>query len=231
MSEYPKQMVHPHAKKAVITTVEGHDPGTGRKFMDYHGTPDKFPPLTVTNLEQEERHRAMGYILSTETVHMTSYQPYPMWMTHPDHDRADVLVTSDADRDARELEGYAPPGQPDPDAVERAGAAPYDPDAVVQEYPKVVHGVIVDPTAPSGFQEFPKWIGDKLVNSAAEERALLAATQAPAVGDGKMVETKETGPNERELILELRAEAIAKGIKVDGRWKAERLQAEISAAG
>jgi len=59
--EYPKTLVHPHARQGKATPVHGTDPESGRQFVDYQGTPDMFPPVTVSDPDSEALHRAKGY--------------------------------------------------------------------------------------------------------------------------------------------------------------------------
>lgn len=49
-AQYPKMMVHPNHRNAVL----------GHTYRE--GSPDVFPPVTVNNEDQEEQYRAKGYI-------------------------------------------------------------------------------------------------------------------------------------------------------------------------
>lgn len=76
---------------------------------------------------------------------------------------------------------------------------------------------------PYEYQEYPKWVGDKIVQNAAEEEALLAV-QDPA-GDEALRGTDTV--DERATLMQAAAD---KGIKVDRRWSDEKIRAAIKAA-
>lgn len=65
-------------------------------------------------------------------------------------------------------------------------------------------------------QEYPKWVGDKLVHSAEEEAELAP----PAVDE-------EPETDERAMLIRIAEE---KGVKIDKRWSAEKLRAALEAA-
>ena len=77
--------------------------------------------------------------------------------------------------------------------------------------------------APYEYQEYPKWVGDKIVQDADDEAALLAA-QAPA-DDPALLGTDT--PTEREALIQA---ATAKGIKVAKTWSDDKIRAAIEAA-
>lgn len=134
---------------------------------------------------------------------VVGYNEYPKMLVHPEHvdeipsqihgyrEREDgplmtkvipgvpekfphVFVKNRDEESEWNLKGYQMPRLPDPKAVERSRANP-NPDREAIEYPRWENGVLVqDPTVnTSGIQEYPKWIGDKLVSSVEEEIALL----------------------------------------------------------
>ena len=103
-NEYPKHMHHPHSQRGKTEKVEEY---LSDKKANWQGTPDKYPPVLVYNVDQEEQHRAQGYY----TI-----------------------------------------GSSSPEAFAQAAAIPLAPDYIPEEY--------------------PKWVGDKLVHSAEEEREL-----------------------------------------------------------
>ena len=74
---YPKIMTHPAYFKGgpgqVVTDVRG-------RVMEAHGPATRFSPVTVQNEDQEERHKAMGYLSTDEAPIARAYQPYPCWM-------------------------------------------------------------------------------------------------------------------------------------------------------
>lgn len=91
--DYPKTMKHPHHQPAKLGKAYGQ------------GTPEKFPEVVVHDSDQEEQHKAMGYVPNGEAS----------------------------------AAGFA--------ASQNAPGEDYE------------------------FHEYPKMIGDKIVNSAAEEAA------------------------------------------------------------
>lgn len=64
------------------------------------------------------------------------------------------------------------------------------------------------PEAPYVYQEYPKWIGEALVQTAEEEAALLGAD---TVAD-------------RDALIQ---SAVEKGIKIDRRWSDDKIRAAI----
>jgi hypothetical protein len=68
------------------------------------------------------------------------------------------------------------------------------------------------PEKPYEYQEYPKWVGDKIVQTAEEEEALLRGVDTP---------------DERAALLEA---AAAKGIKVAKNWSDDKIRAAIEAA-
>jgi len=99
------------------------------------------------------------------------------------------------------------------------------------------------PDGPAGFVEFPKWVypdpastkNGHLVNDAEEEAAYFAALEKKeAVPDPKPAADEAPTPtpaailsgvnDEREILLQIAKE---KNIKVDARWKTDRLRATI----
>jgi hypothetical protein len=169
------------------------------------GTPCRFPPIQAATKEEEDFYRAKGYLVDGEkAAAVVGYTEYPKMLVHPEHVDAvpdqlhahketsdgptvmtvvkgvpekfpHAIVNSREEETAWNIKGYEMPRLPDPQAVERSRANPYDPDRKISDYPKMVNGVLIqDPKInTSGIQEFPKWIGDKLVNSAEEEIELL----------------------------------------------------------
>ena len=205
MTTYPVTMTHPQAKRSTVRQITGQDPNSGRKFTDSHGDPDRFPPVTVNTEEQEEEYRAKGYLAAGDSpIQVDGYHDFPKWLVHPDYvegspninplfdpegrlvraaikgtpDKLPPLLVNDtAQQKAAFAQGYIEQVAPDPRAMEALAASPYVPGRVTSEYPKMVDGVLVeDPDIDqSGFQEYPKWVGDNLVNSRAEELALTGA--------------------------------------------------------
>jgi hypothetical protein len=54
-NDYPVMMVHEHWRKATVTSYDNN----GR--VDYQGTPEFMPPVTVHDADQEAIHEAQGY--------------------------------------------------------------------------------------------------------------------------------------------------------------------------
>lgn len=201
-SEFPKMMIHPAFVKGTSRKIEGNDPNSGRKFVDYQGTPDRYPPVEVRDHNEEAYYRAKGYYIEGEPpMKATDYAEFPKMMEHPKFEEAilaqpeikapngtvlqqqrenkpakfpPITVNTKAEEEAWGKKGYKVKGISDPEAVQRAAAVPHDPNRLPpSEYPKMVDGVLVqDPHVETGFQEYPKWIGDVLVNTRAEELAL-----------------------------------------------------------
>lgn len=68
------------------------------------------------------------------------------------------------------------------------------------------------PEPPYEYQEYPKWVGDKIVQTAEEEEALLRGTDTS---------------DERAALLQAAAD---KGIKVTKNWSDDKIRAAIEAA-
>lgn len=68
------------------------------------------------------------------------------------------------------------------------------------------------PEKPYEYQEYPKWVGDKIAQTAEEEEALLRGADTP---------------DERAALMQAAAD---KGVKVDKRWSDDKIRAAIEAA-
>ncbi|GAC1664548.1 MAG: hypothetical protein PVS3B2_00330 [Candidatus Dormibacteraceae bacterium] len=91
---YPMVMNHPNYQPATMHRVNNGTPGMkGEAWAgDMQGTPVKFPPVTVNNEDQEEYHRAQGYVsaagdehefnVARNNLNPTGYafQEYPKWI-------------------------------------------------------------------------------------------------------------------------------------------------------
>ena len=135
---------------------------------------------------------------------MSGYERYPLVMTHPAQAAAvmgpikrdgmgniiesvtstparyqPVTVHNKDQEDYHRTLGYDTPGNPDPAAFEKAHASPYKP-GETDEFPKMVDGVVVDPSKQSGVAQYPKALdkpdgtGQAFVNNEDEEVDLLA---------------------------------------------------------
>lgn len=186
-TEYPKRMVHPGYQKGTVKEIHGVDAVSGRKFLDYQGTPDRYPPVDVINHDIEAQYRAKGYLAFGEAGGGSiNYREYPKMLVHPDHVPPaqaiaavlnganqvlspevpakaavwpDIAVANPQEEAAAIAKGYLAPGKPDPDAMQAAISSPYDPSRVTEEYPKMVNGALVeDPAIQGGPQQYPKWV-------------------------------------------------------------------------
>ena len=135
--EYPKVMVHPHARRAETTGVPGTEiiDSLGRNigYRQYTGTADYMAPVTVYNADQEGFHRAQGYTLggafsavafaqmaAAPAAPLREIERYPMWV-------GDVLVAN-----ARE---EAAARQSEPEGLEVRAAAPMSGEEQAQPTP------------------------------------------------------------------------------------------------
>lgn len=114
---YPKIMRHPGAAEArvvhdsPVNTNVGQIPGGTVAFA---GTPDRFPPVTVKNADEEEYYKAQGYIDTSNPQAFAaskagiassgSVQEFPRMMYH-DTDEA-ITVDDERERDSAILMGY-----------------------------------------------------------------------------------------------------------------------------
>lgn len=192
---YPKTMHHPSYTPARL--------GVG----DRDGVPARFSPVEVKTPDQEEQHRALGYLLDGESPsHVDGYHEYPKMLHHPKHEdgiparveayRDDSgkvveetipgrpekfppkIVKSPKEEAEWKAKGWGELTPPNPAAHGTAKAAPYNPNHKHNEYPKMVGGKVIDPTAtPDGPIEYPKWVGRGehavIVNNRDEEMAVL----------------------------------------------------------
>jgi hypothetical protein len=166
---YPKKLVHPAHHKAVPRSLGRFDPVTGKELVadrqDWQGEPDRFPPVTVYDADNEELYRAKGYRLEGEAATMTiTTDIYPLMLVHPDHieptpaeqhakreedgklvmwttpgheGRFPHVIANNEIEEKRWLaKGYKRPGTPDPEAVERAYSSPGALDYEPSEYPR-----------------------------------------------------------------------------------------------
>lgn len=197
-----KLMKHPHARKGEIHEIKGIDQVSGRPFTDSQGEPDVFPDVTVKDPTTEAYYRSRGYLIPGEVPPPPAeYSEYPVMLVHPDHADAvadDFTIekaengeiirhripgtpekfpskTANSKAEEKKLghDGYKRAGNDNPDAIRTAKANPHRPGHETKEYPKVVNGHVVDPNAKRGGPaEYPKYIGEKLVNNRSEEEAL-----------------------------------------------------------
>lgn len=97
-NEYPKLMKHPQYAAAVWRTLEGKGVGlfTPDTIMI---SPERFPDVTVTNLDQERQYAARGYrpnnvansteyeqaVLEAQPVNGYAFSEFPKWKYHAFH--------------------------------------------------------------------------------------------------------------------------------------------------
>ncbi len=191
MSDFPKTLVHPDHSPAILSM--------GRSGSATPGRPERFPPVFVHTQEQEDYERARGYLLPGEPrPQVDGYHEYPMMMEHPEYEpevksyvegktAADGTFTTwtvpgvpgkfhpkqaNTPEEADEFRalGYVSGGFADVRAYERAQAK-INPDYDPKEWPKMIDGVMMkDPDTPMNLEtEYPKWVGDIVVNNPTEE--------------------------------------------------------------
>lgn len=94
-SEYPLTLAHPHFAASKPIPVPGsqiYDNQGKLLRQDFHGTPQRYPPVTVNSVDEEERMRADGYeragkvdpsawVRAHADAPPADYTPqkYPMW--------------------------------------------------------------------------------------------------------------------------------------------------------
>ncbi len=162
MGEYPVQMVHPKFAPAIIS---GYTGALGNAVDDAPGRPARFPPVTVETEDQEEQHRARGYLRLGEAAKtVDGYHAYPKILRHPEHEEKtpdethatninghlntyvvkgnpgkypDQIVRDEREEDVWRAKGYVPAGAEDPISFGRAVSAPgFDGEEDAQAYPR-----------------------------------------------------------------------------------------------
>lgn len=129
--EFPKMMVHPAHEPAVLSTIFplGYKPREGER--ENPGRPERFPPITVNDANQQEMYEARGYRVQGESsaeafdeaksgkpAHY-AYDEYPKWLRIHDDD---VLVKSQAEEHA--LLKYNAPKATENDPPKNKGGRP-----------------------------------------------------------------------------------------------------------
>ncbi len=155
--DYPKTLTHPNHRPARYSGVQNFDPHTGKPLAirDYQGTSEVLPPVVVHNEEQEQQHIAKGYRLPGAGEVMHEYQEYPKWMSGANLPA--IVATSHKHELELVAKGYDAPPKGDEKAFAEADVVPL----------------------PEGFKhvEYPKWIGDVIVQNLDEEVALMERTE------------------------------------------------------
>src|ERR1700685_3917338 len=104
--EFPKMMVHPAHSPAVLSTIFplGYKPKPGE--VENPGQPERLPPVTVLDANQQEMYEARGYFVQNTggakgfddaksgKPASYAYQEYPKWIRMHDEE---VLVKSEAE--------------------------------------------------------------------------------------------------------------------------------------
>ena len=195
---FPKPMIHPDFVPAEIVDSGGRGGqqiavGAPARFPPVTvETPDQ---------EEEYRAKGYVCRGEARPQSVAGFHEYPVMLAHPDHvdaipeqqvprkaenggivydripgaeEKYPPRAAANPQEEAKLIKlGYARPGLSDPRAMETAKAAPYVPGRTVEEYPRWENGhLIEDPKVVRPSNEYPKWVGDKIVNSRAEELAL-----------------------------------------------------------
>lgn len=90
---FPMVMSHPNHVPATTRRVDNGTPGMRGEMWagDMQGTPEKFPPVTVHNEDQEEYHRSQGYVSAGDAEEFNvarnnlnpsgyGFQEFPKWI-------------------------------------------------------------------------------------------------------------------------------------------------------
>src|SRR5258708_8867245 len=88
--EFPKVLTHPQHRPAVIAKW---DPKIKNQAEQPQGRPERFPPVTVHNLDQEQQYAAKGYApagkadpeayrraMTGNDEKPYAFVPYPNWL-------------------------------------------------------------------------------------------------------------------------------------------------------
>ena len=97
---YPKEMRHPAFVPGIAQEVQPknwHLTHPGQPWTGFGGSSDRFPPVTVTNPDQQEFHESRGYlavdgstIIGVQGIEQST--EYPKWIKSPDGE--EVIVNS-----------------------------------------------------------------------------------------------------------------------------------------
>lgn len=262
---FPKHMTHPAHAPAVNSVAAVSMGGAPNNVSTAQGRAERFPPIDVHNPSQEAYYASQGYLPAGAARPITqTFSEYPKMLWHPDHVDATpaiphawrdetggyhetvtpgtpekfpaVMVKDAAEQTHWEAKGWQETGRADVDAYETAIAAPYNPSFEVQQFPMLVNGVVVDPTVPARFQEYPKWVGDTLASNAAEEAAARAkqglpdAAPPPAQAAPEPVVVPPPTPVPDRDLAAMARRATALGIAVQPTWDALDILDAITAA-
>lgn len=173
--EYPKQMNHPNYRPAVVSGYRRNPDGSA--VNDPPGTPAKFPPVVVNNVDQEQDYASKGYLpagvsdpqaylratIGAETPGVYKFQEYPKWMYRVEDDELQSQMVQSEAEERRMGEGwYATPdaawGKDEQDDHHATN------DASVQSSPETV---LLRPATIRG--EFERLLGDAVELSLSEE--------------------------------------------------------------
>jgi len=121
-SEYPKAMNHPQYRPAVVSGYTRNPDGTAKN--DAPGSPAKFPPVYVSNADQELDYASRGYlpagvsdadaymraVAGADTPATYGFQEFPKYVYQvQDGHVASALVQNEAEQGSLEGAWYATP--------------------------------------------------------------------------------------------------------------------------
>jgi hypothetical protein len=112
---YPKEMRHPAFVPGIAQEVQPknwHLTHPGQPWTGFGGSSDRFPPVTVTNPDQQEFHESRGYlavdgstIIGVQGLEQST--EYPKWIKSPEGE--EVIVNS-VEEESRVM-GHNEPGK------------------------------------------------------------------------------------------------------------------------
>ena len=136
-SEYPKAMNHPQFSPAIVSGYTRHPDGTAKN--DAPGAPAKFPPVYVSNKDQELDYASRGYVpagvsdaeaymravVGADTPSSYGFQEFPKYVYQVQGGEvASALVSTEAEQTSLKGAWYATPD----DALSVLADADVDPD-------------------------------------------------------------------------------------------------------
>jgi hypothetical protein len=136
-SEYPKAMNHPQFRPAIVSGYTRHPDGTAKN--DAPGAPAKFPPVYVSNKDQELDYASRGYVpagvsdaeaymravVGADTPSSYGFQEFPKYVYQVQGGEvASALVSTEAEQTSLKGAWYATPD----DALSVLADADVDPD-------------------------------------------------------------------------------------------------------